>query len=53
MTPRIAVSATTCASSIAATDLDVFGFVIVAVLLLAWAVSWAMSRRRRGVSFAP
>lgn len=39
--------------AIAATDLDVFGFVIVAVLLLAWAASWAMSRRRRGVSFAP
>ena len=34
---------------IAGTDLDVFSFVIVAVLLLAWAVSWAMSRRR-GVS---
>lgn len=37
------------AQLIAGTDLDVFGFVIVAVLLLAWAVSWAMSRRR-GVS---
>ncbi|MDQ1082758.1 MULTISPECIES: HoxN/HupN/NixA family nickel/cobalt transporter [Microbacterium] len=39
------------ARAVAATDLDVFGFVIVAVLLLAWAVSWAMSRRRRDVSF--
>ncbi|MDQ1138117.1 high-affinity nickel-transport protein [Microbacterium sp. SORGH_AS 1204] len=39
--------------AVAATDLDVFGFVIVAVLLVAWGLSWAMSRRRRGVSFAP
>ncbi|MCI9859609.1 HoxN/HupN/NixA family nickel/cobalt transporter [Microbacterium proteolyticum] len=38
------------ARAIAETDLDLFGFVIVAVLLAAWALSWAMSRRRR-VSF--
>jgi len=39
------------ARAIAETNLDGFGFVIVAMLLLAWALSWAMSRRRRGVSF--
>jgi high-affinity nickel-transport protein len=35
------------ARAVAETDLDLFGFVIVAVLLAAWALSWAMSRRRR------
>lgn len=31
---------------VAATDLDMFGFVIVAMLLLAWGLSWWTSRRR-------
>lgn len=38
------------ARAVAETNLDLFGFVIVGALLVAWGISWAMSRRRR-VSF--
>jgi hypothetical protein len=39
--------------AVAGIDLDLFGFVIVAVLILAGATSWALSRRpRRGTVLA-
>jgi high-affinity nickel-transport protein len=42
------------ARAVAGIDLDLFGFVIVAVLILAGATSWALSRRpRRGTVLAP